>query len=69
MPTLVMWSLALLPLSLVSATAGAAVLVSRVKEKAVSLVLPATSVARTMTLLTPATALKLLVKVEPPSML
>ena len=64
-----MWSLELLPLSVVSATTGTAVLVSRVKEKAVSLVLPATSVARTMTLLSPSTALKLLVKVMPPSML
>ena len=43
--------------------------VSRVKEKAVSLVLPATSVARTITLLRPSAAVKLLVKVEPPSVL
>ena len=64
-----MWSLAEEPLSLVSATTGAAVLVSSVKLNAVSLVLPATSVARTMTLLRPATALKLLVKVVPPSTL
>ena len=54
-------------IGLVIAIVGATV--SSVKEKAVSLVLPATSVARTMTLLRPATALKLPVKVVPPSML
>ena len=54
-------------MSVASATVGTAVLVSRVKEKVVSLVLPATSVARTTTVLSPSTALKLLVKVVPPS--
>ena len=67
--SLVVLSLPEEPVSLVSATTGAAVPVSSVKENAVSLVLPATSVARTMTSLRPSTALKLLVKVVPPSTL
>ena len=57
MPTLVMWSLALLPLSVVSATPGAAVLVSRVKVRLPAAeMLPATSVWRTSTCWRPAPA-------------
>ncbi|WP_409410185.1 hypothetical protein, partial [Burkholderia sp. Bp9142] len=67
-PTLVMWSAALLPESVVNATPGAADEVSSVKLSEVGFdVLPATSVCRTCTSFTPSTALKLVFQVWPPS--
>src|SRR5207253_2323835 len=66
-PTLVMWSLALEPVSDVSATPGAVgACVSSVKLKLAALEwLPATSVWRTCTALGPSAAVKLVDQVEP----
>src|SRR6185369_14023531 len=66
-PVLVIWSLALEPVSLVRAMPGAAMVVSRVKVRLPTLLmLPATSVWRTCTLLLPSAAVKLLFQVAPP---
>ncbi|WP_230944872.1 hypothetical protein, partial [Burkholderia stagnalis] len=70
MPTLVTWSDALLPESVVSATPGAAADVSSVKLNDVADdVLPATSIWRTCTLFVPSTALKLVFQWAPLSTL
>ncbi|WP_221623577.1 hypothetical protein, partial [Burkholderia stagnalis] len=70
MPTLVTWSDALLPESVVSATPGAAADVSSVKLNDVAAdVLPATSIWRTCTLFVPSTALKLVFQWAPLSTL
>ncbi|WP_410721833.1 hypothetical protein [Burkholderia sp. SIMBA_051] len=67
-PTLVTWSVTLLPESVVRATPGAAAEVSSVKLSDVADdVLPATSICRTCTSFTPSTALKLVFQVWPPS--
>ena len=68
-PTSVMPSLALAPLSVSSATRGAAVAVSSVKLKSVTARLPAASLTRTLTLLSPSTGVKLAAQVTPPSVL